>query len=180
MSGAAPAQRGAPRDAEECTGGAPSRAGPGLDEGCRCWDDDVDGAAVDFSAARLKVRRKSVDQRRPTNQRGRGSLKTPRLWPALPSIVLQNSWEDIFGATIESETRMQRIEVALRHSATNQCCAIESAKYFCNTICQERTWMLLPRFELQAGLAQRVTFEGGVNALWRSCRRRWQRPRPHR
>jgi hypothetical protein len=39
-----------------------------------------------------------------------------------------------FGATIESETRMQRIEVALRHSATNQCCAIEPAKYFCNTI----------------------------------------------
>ena len=53
---------------------------------------------------------------------------------ALIRIVLQNSWEDTFGATIESETRMQRIEVALRHSATNQCCAIEPAKYFCNTI----------------------------------------------
>ena len=157
MSGAAPAQRGAPRDAEECTGGAPSRAGPGLDEGCRCWDDDVDGAAVDFSAARLKVRRKSVDQRRPTNQRGRGSLKTPRLWPALPSradilcrgrlfrvvpILLQNSQEDTSAARIESKSRVQRIEVALLHSVANQCCALQPAKSFCNKICLQRSFRL--------------------------------------
>jgi hypothetical protein len=29
---------------------------------------------------------------------------------------------------------MRRIEIALRHSATNQCCAIERKKYFCNNI----------------------------------------------
>ena len=36
----------------------------------------------------------------------------------------------------------EQIEVALRHSTKNQCCAIEPAKYFCNTIGTSREWCL--------------------------------------
>ena len=45
---------------------------------------------------------------------------------------------------MESESRVQRIEVALLHPSANQCCALSAAKCFCNSICQEltSTWQL--------------------------------------
>src|SRR5262245_28844625 len=63
-----------------------------------------------------------------------------RLWrspvdmSAIDGIVLQKSPEGMPGARIESQARTRRIEVAKIHSAVNQCCALQSAKYFCNTI----------------------------------------------
>src|SRR5262245_8233501 len=50
-------------------------------------------------------------------------------------IVLQKSPEGMPGARIESQAHTRRIEVAKIRSAANQCCAPQSAKYFCNTIC---------------------------------------------
>jgi hypothetical protein len=39
------------------------------------------------------------------------------------------------GARIESDLLVQRIKVAILNSAANQCYAVESAKYFYNSIC---------------------------------------------
>ena len=43
------------------------------------------------------------------------------------------------GARIESDLLVQRIEVAILNSAAKQCCVVESAKYFYNSIGTTRT-----------------------------------------
>ena len=43
------------------------------------------------------------------------------------------------GARIESDLLVQRIKVAMLNSAANQCYAVESAKYFYNSIGTTRT-----------------------------------------
>jgi hypothetical protein len=54
-------------------------------------------------------------------------------------ILLQKSWEVATAARIESESRLQRIKVALLFIVANQYCAPEPAKYFCSSICHEQT-----------------------------------------
>ena len=54
-------------------------------------------------------------------------------------IVLQKSEQEALGVRKESEVRVRRIEVALPHSEANQYCALQTAKSFCNSICQQRT-----------------------------------------
>jgi len=52
----------------------------------------------------------------------------------LPPIVLQKSYGDASDETMESELRMQRIEVALLQPSAFQSCAPRPPKYFCNSI----------------------------------------------
>src|SRR5688500_2178661 len=54
-------------------------------------------------------------------------------------ILLQKSYGDVSDERMESELRMQRIEVALLQPSAIQSCAPRPPKYFCYSICQMRT-----------------------------------------
>ena len=53
-------------------------------------------------------------------------------------ILLHKSYGDISDETMESELRMQGIEVALLQPSAIQSCAPRPPKYFCNSICHEQ------------------------------------------
>jgi len=54
--------------------------------------------------------------------------------PTLSADTVAKVVEATTGARIESDLLVQRIEVAILNSAANQCYAVESAKYFYNSI----------------------------------------------
>src|SRR5262249_33206663 len=62
-----------------------------------------------------------------------------RLNVAFWQILLQKSYGHAFDETMESELRVQRIEVALLQPSAIQSCAPRPPKHFCNSICTLRT-----------------------------------------
>src|SRR4030095_8927062 len=69
---------------------------------------------------------------------GSQSYRTPEEQPPHYP-MLQKSDVDASDETMESELRMQRIEVALLQPSAIQSCAPRPPKYFCNSICQIQT-----------------------------------------